>query len=524
MIQIRNIKVPLNEEMKEVVEQAIQALFGRLYPYVIVKESIDARKDICFVYTINVDAPKVRNHTKKYQYEAVSPVNAEPIRKGNSFLEHRPIIIGFGPAGMFAALKLAQEGYRPIVFERGLSAIERKRDVEAFWESGILKPDSNVQFGEGGAGTFSDGKLTTRIKDRRVGEVLEMLVAFGAPNEIRYAAKPHVGTDILIDVVQQLRNEIIRLGGEVRFQSCLTDIRINQGKIEAVQINNEWFESEVVVLAIGHSARDTFRLLHKRGVQLIPKPFAVGFRIEHPQVVIDKAQYKEHFDHPKLKSAEYALTHRARNGRSCYTFCMCPGGRVIASASEYNQVVVNGMSYHARDLENANSAVLCSITPEDFSGDVLSGVVFQEEIEHRAFEMGGADYSAPIQLVGDFLNRRESNELGSVVPSYKPGVQFARLDQIYPEFVYEGIADAIRSFGKKLKGFDMSDSILTGVETRTSSPIRIVRGESLESANAAGLYPCGEGAGYAGGIVSAAVDGLKAAYRIIEKYSEYTLS
>lgn len=519
MIQVSGIKVSLNEDRDRVIKSCIQDLLGHSCKYTIVRESIDARKGISFVYTIHLDTDmKVIRKSNKINYKYIEKYKEIPPLKGDVQLKNRPVIIGLGPAGLFAALELAKNGYRPVVYERGKDVYSRKNDVDNFWDKGILNPESNVQFGEGGAGTFSDGKLTTRIKDKRVGQVLRSLVQFGAPEDIIYTHKPHVGTDILIDVVKNIREEIIRLGGEVYFESKLNDLSVENGKIEAIKINEDWISAEAVILSIGHSARDTYRMLEDKKVVLTAKPFAVGFRIEHPQLTIDKAQFKENYNHPKLKSAEYHLTHTAKNQRVCYTFCMCPGGRVIASASSPDQVVVNGMSYHSRDLNNANSAILCSITPEDLGGDILSGLTFQEEIEHAAFLMGGSNYNAPVQLVGDFLNRKISTEYGRVEASYKPACTFARLDTIYPEYIYETIAESILAFGKKLKDFDMNDAVLTGVETRTSSPLRIRRKDNLESDNVTGLYPCGEGAGYAGGIISAAVDGIKAALSLINKF------
>lgn len=518
MIQINDIKVLLDEDKDEIIQKIIKQLIGHTLNFTIVKESIDARKGISFIYTVNVDTNIIPKFNNKIKYKIIEKTKAPRVIKGNIKLSTRPIIIGFGPAGMFAALQLATYGYKPIIFERGEDVETRRNTVEEFWEYGKLNPESNVQFGEGGAGTFSDGKLTTRIKDPRVHLILENLVQYGAPDDILYSNKPHVGTDILVDVVKNIRTKIIELGGSVHFNSKLVELEIYNNRLNKIKVDNQWYETEVLILAVGHSARDTYRMLHAAKVDLLPKPFAVGFRIEHPQIMIDKAQFKEYYDHPKLKSAEYHLTHTTSNGRACYTFCMCPGGRVIASSSDIEQVVVNGMSYHARNLSNANSAILCSVSPEDFGDRILEGLDFQENIERKAFIMGGSNYSAPIQRVGDFLCKKNSNSLGDVTPSYKPDYQFARLDTIYPDFVYETISEGIKAFGKKLKNFDLKDAILTGVETRTSSPLRIQRNTALESTNVSGLYPCGEGAGYAGGIVSAAVDGIKAADSIITKY------
>lgn len=519
MIQISNIKVLLNEDKEQVISKIVKKLVGKEVGYTIVRESIDARRGITFVYTIRLDIPESMVLKKsKVQYTVIEENVPSKIKYGNKKLNARPIIIGFGPAGIFAALELAQNGYCPIVFEQGSDVDTRTKQVELFWESGILNTSSNVQFGEGGAGAFSDGKLTTRIKDPNAKKVLEVLHRFGAPQEILYANKPHIGTDILVHVVKNIRQEIIRLGGEVHFDSKLQDIKLKENSICEITVNGSVLSTEILILAIGHSSRETFRLLHQKKVSMKKKPFAVGFRIEHPQLIIDKAQFKENYDHPKLKASEYHLTHMPKTGRGCYTFCMCPGGRVIASSSDYEQVVVNGMSYHARDLQNANSAILCSVSPDDFGEDVLSAVAFQEEIERKAFVMGGENYFAPVQRVEDFLKRRLSTAVGEVIPSYLPGYQFARLDKIYPEYIYESISESILEMGRKLTGFSMDDAILTGVETRTSSPVRIVRNENLESENIFGLYPCGEGAGYAGGIVSAAVDGIKVATSIMQKY------
>ncbi len=519
MIQISDIKVALHQEKEEIINKTIKKLTGQLYPYVIVRESLDARKGILFVYTIQAEIPKNKlQKNSGIKYCVVGKEVESPIEYGDEPLRQRPIIIGFGPAGMFAALELAEHGYRPIVLEQGSAVEKRIKDVELFWEKGILDPSSNVQFGEGGAGTFSDGKLTSRSKDPRGKKVLEMLYDFGAPKEILYASKPHIGTDILVGVVKNIRERILKLGGEICFDTKVEDIILQGRKVVGVVANGKKYSAQALVLAIGHSSRQTFRLLYERGVAIRPKPFAVGFRIEHPQIVIDKAQFKENYDHPKLKASEYHLTYTPKTQRGCYTFCMCPGGRVVASASAEGQVVVNGMSYHARDLENANSAILCSVSPEDFPEHPLAAMEFQEEIEHRAFMLGGGNYHAPVQRLDDYINRRQTEELGSVKPSYTPGYAFARLDRIYPEFVYESLSESLIRMGEKLKGFDMDDAILTGVETRTSSPIRILRNENLESENTAGLYPCGEGAGYAGGIVSAAIDGLKAASVIMKRY------
>lgn len=522
MIQISNIKVGLDEDKNDIIKKnIIKKLKTENFEYKITRESIDARKKpIYFVYQVLVETKDKKFDIKKDKdISIVEEYKPLEIKKGTKMLEDRVAVVGLGPAGLFAALELARNGYSPVVFERGKAVDEREKDVTAFWETGLFDKDSNVQFGEGGAGTFSDGKLTTRIKDKRVNLILEDLHRFGASEEIVYAHKPHVGTDILIDVVKNIREEIISLGGEVRFESKVEDIIIEDGNLKALVVNGEHFKTNAAILAIGHSARDTFETLANNDVEMIQKPFAVGFRIEHPQVMIDKSQYKELYNHPKLKSAEYHLTHQSSNGRACYTFCMCPGGRVIASSSEEEMVVVNGMSYNARDLENANSAILCSVGETDFKEGILGGIEFQRQIEKQAFEMGGKNYFAPVQKVGDFINKRDTTSLGLVKPTYKPGYTFARLDKIYPEAITESISEAIVQMSRKLKEFDMDDAILTGVETRSSSPVRILRDEKCESVNVKGLYPSGEGAGYAGGIVSAAVDGLKTAQFVIAEFT-----
>lgn len=522
MIQISNIKIDLDDDRDAVIKKYIEKLVsGRPYNYRIVKESIDARKKpIKFVYQVYVETEnedsiimKDKNAVKVNEY-----VKEETI-KGSSRAKGRVAVVGFGPAGLFAALELARSGYRPVVFERGKDVSRRKSDVELFWETGSLNPESNVQFGEGGAGTFSDGKLTTRIKDKRVDLILKDLHFFGADEEILFANKPHIGTDILIDVVKRIREEIISLGGEVRFDSRVEGFTIKEGELQGLIVNGSEFETNAVILAIGHSARDTFEKLYSSGVIMASKPFAVGFRIEHPQTIIDKSQYKELYQHPKLRAAEYHLTHQSSTGRSCYTFCMCPGGMVIGSSSEPEMLAVNGMSYNARNLENANSAILCSVSAEDFGEDIMSGIDFQRKIERIAYEMGGSDYFAPVQLVGDFISKRETTSIGTVKPSYRPGYRFARLDRIYPDIITESISEALVHMGRKLNGFDMKDAVITGVETRSSSPLRIMRNENHQSVNVKGLYPSGEGAGYAGGIVSAAVDGLKTAQAVIREFS-----
>ena len=529
MLRVSNLKLGIDEDislLKKLILKKLKIKENELIKYFIYKESIDARKRgrIDFVYTVDVEV-KNENKILKNSIKDVVEIkqrNYIDVEMGSEKLKHRPVIVGSGPAGLFATLVLAQRGFNPIMLERGLDVDNRTNDINDFWNNRKFKNNSNVQFGEGGAGTFSDGKLTTRIKDIRCRKVLDELVNFGSPEEILYSHKPHVGTDILKNVVKNIRNEIIRLGGEVRFDTLVTDIITENGSIKGVVVNNnETIESEVVILAIGHSARDTYKMLYNRGVTIIQKPFAIGARIEHPQELINKSQYKEFYNHPRLGAADYRLIEHTSNLRTAYTFCMCPGGSVIASASNEFEVVTNGMSEHARDKVNANSAFLVNVIPSDFgSEDPLAGVYFQEKYERLAYELGGKNYNAPVQLVGDFLNDKVSTSLGNVEPSYKPGYTFVDLRECLPEFVTSTMKEALQKLDNKLNGFAMHDAVLTGVETRSSAPIRIVRDEeTLQSINTKNLYPCGEGAGYAGGIVTAAVDGIKCAEKIIEKYS-----
>jgi uncharacterized protein len=442
----------------------------------------------------------------RYHFVAQAPKN----------LTSRPIIVGMGPAGLFAGLLLAQMGFRPLILERGKAVRERTKDTWGLWRQGVLNPESNVQFGEGGAGTFSDGKLYSQIKDPRYlsRKVLEEFVNAGAPEEILYESHPHIGTFRLVGMVEQMRETIQSLGGEIRFGSRVDDIEIVDGAVRGLVLNNgERIVTDHLVLAIGHSARDTFEMLHKRGVYIEPKPFSIGLRIEHPQSLIDAARYGKNAGNPLLGAADYKLVHHAGNGRSVYSFCMCPGGTVVAATSEPGRVVTNGMSQYSRNERNANSGIVVGITPEqDFPGDALAGVEFQRRWESRAFELGGGNYQAPGQLVGDFLAGRPSTKFGEVLPSYTPGVHLTDLSSALPDYAIEAIREALPAFAKQIKGFDMADAVLTGVETRTSSPIRIKRNkDDYQSINTRGLYPSGEGAGYAGGILSAAVDGIEVA-------------
>ena len=440
-----------------------------------------------------------------------SPTGGEGVKP-----KPRPIIVGLGPAGLFAALILAQSGFKPIVLERGKAVRERTKDTWNFWRKGVLNPESNVQFGEGGAGTFSDGKLYSQIKDpKHYGrKVLQEFVKAGAPPEILYVSHPHIGTFRLVGMVETMRKTIEALGGEIRFQAKVDDIEITNDQVQAVVLaSGERIATNHLVLAVGHSARDTFEMIHRKNIYIEAKPFSIGFRIEHPQSLIDKARFGANAQHPILGAADYKLVHHASNGRSVYSFCMCPGGTVVASASEAGCVVTNGMSQYSRNERNANAGIVVGITPEvDYPDNPLAGMQLQRELEAKAYVLGGSNYAAPGQLIGDFLANIASTKFGEVTPSYTPSVHLTNLDSALPEFAISAIREAIPQFAKQIKGFDLADGLLTGVETRTSSPIRIKRDdETLQSINTRGLYPCGEGAGYAGGILSAGVDGIKVA-------------
>jgi uncharacterized protein len=534
LLRITELRLPVDHDEEDLVEKVLKMLRAEkrdLRRLLIRRRSIDARKreNLLFLYTVDVDV--LHGNRILARRSSSSRVMPAPDLTysvgtiGKAAPEGvRPVIVGTGPCGLFAGLLLAQAGLRPILLERGRAVEERVMDVKRFWRTGELLPRSNVQFGEGGAGTFSDGKLVTRIKDRhnRCRKVLDELVAAGAPEEILVDAKPHIGTDRLVRVVANLRRAIRNLGGEVRFDTQVTDLLIEGGRVRGVTVDGgETIDADVVVLAIGHSARDTLAMLDGRGVPLEAKPFSIGLRVEHPQNMIDLCRYGELAGHPDLGHAEYQLTHHCSGGRTVYTFCMCPGGRVINASSEEGRLVVNGMSLYRRDEANANSALLVGVNPSDFeSGRPLAGVAFQRFWEEKAFALGGGGFRAPVQRVGDFLARRPSSGDAAsfaVTPSCTPGVTPGDLGLCLPDYALEALVEAIPAFDRKIAGFAMPDALLTGVETRSSSPVRILRGDDFESSAVEGLYPAGEGSGYAGGIVSSAVDGIKVAEAIAGK-------
>ncbi len=530
MIRITEIKLPLEHESSDIQAAIIKKLginTADLLDYSIFKRGVDARKAnaILLAYTVDVTVQgeaKILAKLRKDPHVKVAPdTSYHFVAQAPSGLKNRPIIIGLGPSGLFAALILAQSGFKPLVLERGKAVRERTKDTFNFWRKSKLNTESNVQFGEGGAGTFSDGKLYSQIKDpKHYGrKVLNEFVIAGAPEEILYVSHPHIGTFRLVSMVEKMRETIIALGGEIRFESRVDDIEIapnteGQSQVQAVVLQNgQRITTNHLVLAVGHSARDTFEMIYKRGIYIEAKPFSIGFRIEHPQSLIDSARHGPNAQHPILGAADYKLVHHASNGRSVYSFCMCPGGTVVASASEANCVVTNGMSQYSRNERNANAGIVVGITPDiDFPGHPLAGMELQRKWEHQAFLLGGSTYQAPGQLIGDFLVNKPSTQFGEVMPSYTPSVHLTNLDNALPEYVISAIREAIPQFAKQIKGFDLPDGILTGVETRTSSPIRIKRNDDdLQSINTKGLYPTGEGAGYAGGILSAGVDGIRVA-------------
>lgn len=524
-IVLTGIQVGLEDPFETAVEIARKQLKIRrqdiraAYP---VKSSIDARhpERIKLVYTVGLELGIDEAQALRRANPANGSLREDPVltvQIGSQPMHCRPVVAGFGPAGMFAALLLAQNGYRPIVLERGMDVDTRVQAVERFWKTGQLDFDTNVQFGEGGAGTFSDGKLTTRIHDPRCGYVMEQLVRFGAPKETMQRAKPHIGTDRLRTVVKNMRWEIQRLGGEVQFGTSAAGLEIRQGRLCGIQTADGVLAAEQLILAIGHSARDTFRMLMEQGVPMTAKAFSVGVRIEHPQQMIDQGLYGKFAGHPALDRGEYQLSHR-EGSRGVYTFCMCPGGVVVPSASEAGMVVTNGMSEYARDGANANAALVVSVDGSDFGGNPQDGIAFQRRLEQAAFLAGGGGYAAPGQTAKSFLSGRPSLP-ASLQPTYALGVRPYPLAELFPDVVNRMLEIGLRKFERRIPGFSGADAFLTGVETRTSSPVRILRNEELECPAVKGLYPCGEGAGYAGGIVSAAVDGIRVAQQLMARYA-----
>lgn len=528
MIRISQLKLPISHTKGQLEKKIAKTLkcSGIPFSYEIMKQSLDCRhkNDKIFVYTVDVNIKDERKIVKKVNNNNVMLTEEKTYTfpdPGHEVLKEPPVIIGSGPAGLFCGWYLARAGYRPLILERGEEADKRQKTVDRFWKDGVLDPDSNVQFGEGGAGTFSDGKLNTLVKDPfgRNKEVLKRFVEAGAPGEILYQQKPHLGTDVLVGIVQNLRHDIERMGGRFAFRSKVTDLILENGVLKEIEINNtRRIPAQVCVLALGHSARDTFEMLYRRGFSMEPKSFAVGLRIEHPQTMVNLDLYGEE-ENELLGAASYKVTHKCANGRGVYSFCMCPGGYVVSASSEEGRLAVNGMSYQARDSHNANSALIVTVTPEDFPvPGPLGGISFQRELERKAWELGQG--KVPVQLFGDFCQNKPSTALGQVTPCIRGGYVLSNVRSILPEVLGDSIEEGVLAFGKKIQGFDREDALLSAVESRTSSPVRILRNQDNLS-NVKGVYPCGEGAGYAGGITSAAMDGIKVAETISKKYRNF---
>ncbi|WP_201606098.1 NAD(P)/FAD-dependent oxidoreductase [Psychrobacter sp. JCM 18903] len=527
MIRLTEIKLPLNhapEDLTTAITTKLKISAEQMASFVMFKRGYDARnkRNIQLIYTLDITlTDSDLTNDLLVQFESDNHVKATPdtsykyVGEAPKDLTERPVVIGFGPCGLLAALTLAQMGFKPIIIERGNEVRQRTKDTFGFWRQRKLNTESNVQFGEGGAGTFSDGKLYSQVKDpNHYGrKVMTEFVKAGAPEEILFVSKPHIGTYKLVTMVEKMRAEIIELGGEVRFATRVDDLHITDSKVTGVTLNTgEILKTNHVIFAVGHSARDTFEMIHDKGVYIEAKPFSIGFRIEHKQSTIDQARFGDNAGNEILGAADYKLVHHCKNGRSVYSFCMCPGGTVVAAASEEGRVVTNGMSQYSRNERNANSAIVVGIDPErDYPNHPLAGIELQRQLETLAFELGGKDYSAPAQTIGDFLKGKPDSELGDVKPSYTPGITLTDLSKALPDFAVDAIREAIPAFNRKIKGFSSDDGLLTGVETRTSSPISIKRNKEFQSINTKGLFPAGEGAGYAGGILSAGIDGIKVA-------------
>lgn len=521
MIRIRQIKLPIKhteDDLKIKICKKLNIKKENIKKIIINKKSIDARKEINFIYEVDIETNKESQILNKKIKDILKTPNEKYVFNitGEKTLKEKPIIIGAGPAGLFCAYFLAKKGYKPIIIERGEEIDKRVKTVEKFWNKNILNPNSNVQFGEGGAGTFSDGKLNTTSKDIRIKEILKIFVKNGAPKEILYIKNPHIGTDILRNVIKNIRNEIIEYGGKFIFNKTLKDITINENKVTQIKINDEIIDAENLILALGHSSRDTFKMLIKNNLKITSKPFAIGVRVQHKQKLIDINQYGK--EYKNLPKANYKLTYKSSEGRGVYSFCMCPGGFVVNSSSENEKLVINGMSNYKRDEENANSAIIVTVSEKDFGNNPLDGVKFQEELEKITYKEGQGNI--PVQLYKDFKENKISKNFGKIKPVMKGNYQFSNLNNIFPKYILNSLIEGIEYFDKKIKGFSDDDTILAAIESRTSSPIKIVRDENLES-NIKGIYPCGEGAGYAGGIMTSAIDGIKVAESIAKKYKPF---